>query len=192
MLSGLLKSDIAIKVNIQIINAFVEMRKYLSTSNIENRISNIETKIIEYDSNFKILFENLDSKTNSNIYFEGQTYDAYSLLKDIISLSKENIIIIDNYIDKTILDILKESNKKIMIITNKYNNQDYEKYKTQYDNITLKISSIFHDRYIIIDNNTLYHSGASFKDLGKKCFNINKISETKIINNLLQEISKIV
>ena len=60
------------------------------------------------------------------------------------------------------------------------------------DNITLKISSIFHDRYIIIDNNTLYHSGASFKDLGKKCFNINKISETKIINNLLQEISKIV
>ena len=192
MLSGLLKSEIAIKVNIQIINAFVEMRKYLLNNNIENRLSNIETKIIEYDNNFKILFDKFDSKTNSNIYFEGQTYDSYSLLKDILNSSKNNIIIIDNYIDKAVLDILKETNKKIIIITNKYNNRDYEKYKSQYNNITLKISNSFHDRYIIIDNQTLYHSGASFKDLGKKCFNINKIEESKIINSLLEEISKLI
>ena len=192
MLSGLLKSDIAIKVNIQIINAFVEMRKYLSNNNIENRLSNIETKIIEYDNNFKVLFDKFDSKTNSNIYFEGQTYDSYSLLRDILNSSKNNIIIIDNYIDKAVLDILKETNKKIIIITNKYNNRDYEKYKSQYDNVTLKISNSFHDRYIIIDNQTLYHSGASFKDLGKKCFNINKIEESKIINSLLEEISELI
>ena len=192
MLSGLLKSDIAIKVNIQIINAFVEMRKYLSNNNIENRLYNIETKIIEYDNNFKILFDKFDSKTNSNIYFEGQTYDSYSLLRDILNSSKNNIIIIDNYIDKAVLDILKETNKKIIIITNKYNNKDYEKYKSQYDNVILKISNSFHDRYIIIDNQTLYHSGASFKDLGKKCFNINKIEESKIINSLLEEISELI
>lgn len=192
MLSGLLKSDIAIKVNIQIINAFVEMRKYLSNNNIENRLYNIETKIIEYDNNFKILFDKFDSKTNSNIYFEGQTYDSYSLLRDILNSSKNNIIIIDNYLDKSVLDILKETNKKIIFITNKYNNRDYEKYKSQYDNITLKISNSFHDRYIIIDNQTLYHSGASFKDLGKKCFNINKIEESKIINSLLEEISELI
>lgn len=192
MLSGLLKSDIAIKVNIQIINAFVEMRKYLSNNNIENRLYNIETKIIEYDNNFKILFDKFDSKTNSNIYFEGQTYDSYSLLRDILNSSKNNIIIIDNYLDKSVLDILKETNKKVIFITNKYNNRDYEKYKSQYDNITLKISNSFHDRYIIIDNQTLYHSGASFKDLGKKCFNINKIEESKIINSLLEEISELI
>ena len=192
MLSGLLKSDIAIKVNIQIINAFVEMRKYLSNNNIENRLYNIETKIIEYDNNFKILFDKFDSKTNNNIYFEGQTYDSYSLLRDILNSSKNNIIIIDNYIDKAVLDILKETNKKIIIITNKYNNKDYEKYKSQYDNVILKISNSFHDRYIIIDNQTLYHSGASFKDLGKKCFNINKIEESKIINSLLEEISELI
>ena len=132
MLSGLLKSEIAIKVNIQIINAFVEMRKYLLNNNIENRLSNIETKIIEYDNNFKILFDKFDSKTNSNIYFEGQTYDSYSLLKDILNSSKNNIIIIDNYLDKSVLDILKETNKKVIFITNKYNNKDYEKYKSQY------------------------------------------------------------
>ena len=192
MLSGLLKSDIAIKVNIQIINAFVEMRKYLSNNNTENRLSNIETKIIEYDNNFKVLFDKFDSKTNSNIYFEGQTYDSYSLLRDILNSSKNNIIIIDNYIDKAVLDILKETNKKIIIITNKYNNKDYEKYKSQYDNVILKISNSFHDRYIIIDNQTLYHSGASFKELGKKCFNINKIEESKIINSLLEEISELI
>ena len=192
MLSGLLKSEIAIKVNIQIINAFVEMRKYLLNNNIENRLSNIETKIIEYDNNFKILFDKFDSKTNSNIYFEGQTYDSYSLLKDILNSSKNNIIIIDNYLDKSVLDILKETNKKVIFITNKYNNKDYEKYKSQYDNVILKISNSFHDRYIIIDKQTLYHSGASFKDLGKKCFNINKIEESKIINSLLEEISELI
>lgn len=187
MLSGLLKSDIAVKVNIQIINAFVEMRKYLS-NNIENRLSNIESKIIEYDNNFKILFENFDSKINNYIYFEGQTYDAYSLMLDIFNKSKNNIIIIDNYIDKSLLDILRNTNKKVLLITNKYNNTDYEKYKSQYNNVTLKISNSFHDRYIIIDNKILYHCGASFKDLGNKCFSINKIEEKKILNNLLDMI----
>ena len=138
MLSGLLKSDIAVKVNIQIINAFVEMRKYLSSNNIENRISNIETKVIEYDNNFKILFDSFDSKINNYIFFEGEKYDAYSLLIDIFNTSKKGIVIIDNYVDKSLFDLLRSIDKEFLVITNKYNNFDYEKYKSQYSNIKLK------------------------------------------------------
>lgn len=114
MLSGLLKSDIATRVNIQIINAFVAMRKYIANNNYERRISNIETKIIDYDNNFKIIFDKFDRKINNHLFYEGQIYDAYSLILDII----------DNYIDKRLLDIFSKTNKEILIITNKYNN-DY-------------------------------------------------------------------
>ena len=122
------------------------------------------------------------------MFFEGQIYDAYSLLIDILNKSKKEIIIIDNYIDKKLLDILSKTKKKITIITNKYNNNDYEKYKKQYNNVKLIINNNFHDRFIIIDKKILYHSGASFKDLGKKCFEISKIEDQDILNNLLKKI----
>ena len=124
------------------------------------------------------------------MFFKGQIYDAYSLLIEILTSSKKEIIIIDNYIDKTLLDILKELEKEIIIITNKYNNNDYKKYKEQYDNITLIINNNFHDRFIIIDKKTLYHCGASFKDLGKKCFGIEKINNEKWLKDLLNDIKK--
>ena len=107
---------------------------------------------------------------------------------DILNISKESIIIIDNYVDKKLLDILSKTNKNILIITNKYNNDDYLKYKEQYNNVKIKISNSFHDRFIIIDNKYLYHSGASFKDLGKKCFGISKIEDNKILTNLLNSL----
>ena len=122
------------------------------------------------------------------MFFKGQVYDAYSLLLDILNKSKKEIIIIDNYIDKNILDILSKTNKNIIIYTNKYNNNDYEKYKLQYNNIKLVVNSTFHDRFIIIDRKILYHSGASFKDLGKKCFEISKIEDEEILNNLLKKL----
>ena len=186
MLSGLLKSDIAAKVNIQIINAFVEMRKYIANNNYERRIANIETKLIDYDNNFKEIFNKFDTKINNHLFYEGQIYDAYSLMINIINTSNNNITIVDNYVDKNLLDILSKTNKEILIITNKYNNQDYEKYRQQYDNIKIKISNSFHDRFIIIDNKILYHSGASFKDLGKKCFAINKIENKDWLDKLLE------
>ena len=105
---------------------------------------------------------------------------------DIFNKSKTSIIIIDNYLDKNLLDILSKTNKDVTIITNKYNNEDYSKYKKQYNNIKLVINNTFHDRFIIIDKKVLYHSGSSFKDLGKKCFAINKIED----NNYLCEILK--
>ena len=189
MLSGLLRSDVAARVNIQIINAFVEMKQYIANNNYEKRISNIETKLIDYDNNFKEIFNKFESKTTNHLFYEGQIYDAYSLILDIFNKSKDSIKIIDNYIDKNLLDILSKTNKKILIITNKYNNKDYEKYMEQYNNIKINISSSFHDRFIIIDNKTLYHCGASFKDLGKKCFAINKIEDKKILTDLLNKIN---
>ena len=124
------------------------------------------------------------------MFFQGQIYDAYSLLLDIFDKAKNDIIIIDNYIDKNILDILSKTNKNVKIYTNKYNNQDYEKYKTQYSNVELIINNTFHDRFIIIDKKILYHSGASFKDLGKQCFEISKIEDNDILEQLLNKIKE--
>lgn len=189
MLSGLLKSDIAARVNIEIINAFVEMKKYISNNNYEKRISSIETKLIDYDNNLKELFNRFETKTN-HLFYEGQLYDAYSLMLDIFNTSKVSITIIDNYVNKNIFDVLAKTNKKIEIIINKYNNEDYQKYKSEYNNIKIKISNSSHDRFIIIDYKIVYHCGASFKDLGKKCFALNKIEDKKILTDLLNKINE--
>ena len=188
MLSGLLKSDIAARVNIQIINAFVKMKKYITNNNYEQRLSNIETKLIDYDNNFKELFNKFDTKINNDIFFAGEVYDAYSVMLDIFNRSKESIVIIDNYIDKNILDILAKTKKEVFVITNKYNRIDFDKYCKQYGNVKIKISNEFHDRFIIIDKKYLYHCGASFKDLGKKCFAITEIKDSKIIDEILKYI----
>lgn len=106
----------------------------------------------------------------------------------IFDNAETSIIIIDNYIDKNILDILSKTNKQVTLITNKYKIQDYEKYREQYNNVTLVIDNSFHDRFIILDKKVLYHSGASFKDLGKNCFSITKIEDKGILHNLLDKL----
>ena len=111
-------------------------------------------------------------------------------MKKIFDKSKESIIIIDNYVDKSLLDIVSKTKNKIIIITNKYNNIDYQKYKMQYNNVKLIINNSFHDRFIIIDEKILYPSGASFKYLGKKCFSITKIESEEILETLLNRIIK--
>ena len=186
MLSGLLRSDIAVKVNIQIIDAFVKLRKYVSTSLIEQKY--INNLVLENSRKINLIEETLSNfkENNNHIFFEGQIYDSYSIMLDILNTSKNSIIIIDNYIDKNILDILSKTNKHITLITNQYNNDDYNKYKSQYNNITLEINNKIHDRFIIIDKKILYHCGASFKDLGKKCFAITKIDDDKILKSLLE------
>jgi len=190
MLAGILKSDIAIAMSIKIVNAFIEMRKYIKDSLIEQKFVN--DMVFRHDYDIKLLqqsFDKLQEKEKTcSIFFEGQIYDAYSLLKDIFNKSKREIIIIDNYVDKNILDVLTKIDKKIIIITNKYNNDDYEKYKRQYSNVTLKINNKFHDRFIIIDKSILYHCGASFKDLGNKCFAINKMEDKDLLDKLIKNI----
>ena len=106
----------------------------------------------------------------------------------IFEKAKISIVIIDNYIEKNILDILSKINKQITLITNKYKIEDYEKYKEQYNNITLVVNNSFHDRFIILDKKDLYHLGASFKDLGKKCFAITKIESKDILDSLLDKL----
>ncbi len=185
MLSGLLKSDIAVQMSIRIIEAFVKMRHYISNNlSIQNEL------LISHENRISVLEKAFKKKkTNEeNIFYKGQIYDAYSLIIDILDEASEEIIIIDNYIDKKLLDILSKIDKKIIIITNKYNNMDYEKYKKQYHNIKLLTTNNFHDRFIILDRDILYHCGASIKDLGKKCFAISLLQEKSIKNTLLKEI----
>lgn len=187
MLSAIINNDIAVEVSIRIIDAFVSMRKYISSNLLEQQY--INNRVLKNTEDIRLLqesFKQFDkSKTLNEIFFEGQIYDAYSLLLDIFSMANKEIIIIDNFIDKSLLDILRKIDKKIIIITNKYNNDDYSKYKIQYKNITLKINNKIHDRFIIIDRLELYHCGASLKDLGRKCFAINKIDNKDWINELL-------
>ena len=188
MLATVLKTKVAEEVSIKIMDAFVLMRKYISNNLIEQKY--INNLVLEDHDKIKALeqsFSKMDEK-NNHLFFDGQIYDAYSLLIDIFNKSKEEIIIIDNYIDKHILDILTKTEKKVKIITNKYNNQDYEKYREQYNNVELIINNTFHDRFIIIDKRILYHSGASFKDLGNKCFEISKIEDDDIVERLLDRL----
>lgn len=188
MLASVLRTSIASKVSIKIMRAFVLMKQYISNNLIEQKY--INNLVLEHEERIKIVEDTFSSfkEKNNHLFFEGQIYDAYSLLIDIFNKSKEDIIIIDNYMDKNILDIVSKTKKKIKIITNKYNKQDYQKYKTQYNNVELIINNTFHDRFIIIDKKILYHSGASFKDLGNKCFEISKIEEEDILNKLLSKI----
>ena len=190
MLATILKSKVATKVSINIMDAFVLMRKYISSSLVEQKY--INNLVLEHEERLKLVentFSNFKEK-NNHLFFKGQIYDAYSLLIDIFNKSKKEIIIIDNYVDKNILDILSKTKKKVKIVTNKYNNQDYEKYKIQYKNVELIINNTFHDRFIIIDKTILYHCGASFKDLGKQCFEITKIDEEEILLKILKMLQK--
>jgi len=187
MLSAIINTKIAVKISIKIINAFVDMKKIISSNLISQDYYNKMT--IRHDDEIKLLQESLNElnvrKEYDGIFFDGQVYDSYSLMLDIFSKAKNNIVIIDNYIDKKILDILRNIDIDILIITNKYKTCDYNKYKSQYSNIKLKINNNIHDRFIIIDDKELYHCGASFKDLGKKCFGINRIESKEWLNKIM-------
>ena len=188
MLATILKSKVATQISIRIMDAFVAMRKYISTNLIEQKYIN---DLVFKDSKRIDLLEDAFSsfkEKNNHIFFEGQIYDAYSLMLKIFDKAKMSIIIIDNYIDKNILDILSKTNRKVTLVTNKYNNIDYEKYKEQYNNVTLVVNNSFHDRFIILDKKILYHSGASFKDLGNKCFAITKIESRELLKDLIDKL----
>ena len=170
------------------------MRKFINENkDIFKRITIMEYKMLEYDNNFDKIFSALEPKKieNQKIFFDGEIYDAYSLIIELIKQSKEKIIIIDNYIDKSILDMLIYKNKevKVELITSSHylTKLDINKFNSQYPNIKIKYSNIFHDRFIIIDN-SLYHIGSSLKDLGKKCFGINKIEDKDYLDKILLKI----
>lgn len=198
MLSGLLKNEIAIQVSINIMNAFVEMRRFIVTnSNIFNLSTRMEHKFLEYDQKFDIVFDELQNKKerdfNQKIFFDGQIYDSYSLIIDIIKTAKSKILIIDNYIDDSILKMLSKKNKnvEVVILTSQNSNiskLDITKFNKQYATLKIAYTNKFHDRFIAIDNKELYHCGASLKDLGKKCFAISKMNDIEHIKRLEEAI----
>ena len=193
MLSGLLKNDIAVQVSINIMNAFVEMRKFLiQNGQIFERLTNIEYKLLEHDKKFNEVFNQLQVEENikQKIFFEGQIYDAYSLIIDIIKKANKKILIIDNYIDDSVLKMLtkKNNNVEVVILTSDKSNIqqiDIQKFNKEYPILKVAKTNKFHDRFIIIDNEEMYHLGASIKDLGKKCFGINKIEDLEIMEKIL-------
>ena len=193
MLSGLLKNDIAIQVSINIMNAFVEMRKFLAVNGqLFERLTNVEYKLLEHDKKFDKVFDQLQNEENikQKIFFEGQIYDAYSLIIDIIKKANKKILIIDNYIDDSVLKMLTKKNKNVEVViltSDKSNIQkiDIQKFNKEYPTLKVAKTNKFHDRFIVIDNKEMYHLGASIKDLGKKCFGINKIEDLDIIEKFI-------
>ena len=189
MLATILKSKVATKITIDIMDAFVVMKNMINTSLIEQRY--INKLVLEHDSKIDLILGKLNTNEEINhIFYEGQIYDAYSLLIDILSKAKKEIIIIDNYAGKKLLDIIRNINVKVKIYTENIDNISKEKYEKQYSNIEIISTNIFHDRFIILDNKELYHSGASFKDLGKKCFAITKMEDNNILKELLNKLKK--
>ena len=193
MLSGLLKNNIAVQVSINIMNAFVEMRKFLiQNGQIFERLTNIEYKLLEHDKKFNEVLNQLQVEENikQKIFFEGQIYDAYILIIDIIKKANKKILIIDNYIDDSVLKMLtkKNNNVEVVILTSDKSNIqqiDIQKFNKEYPILKVAKTNKFHDRFVIIDNEEMYHLGASIKDLGKKCFGINKIEDVEIIEKIL-------
>lgn len=193
MLAGLLKSEVAVNVSIKIVNTFIEMRKFISANGqLFERLTNVEYKLLEHDKKFDEIFNQLQHEENikQKIFFEGQIYDAYSIIIDIIRKANKKILIIDNYINDSILKMLtkKKNNVEVIILTsNKSNiqNIDVQKFNKEYPVLKISKTNKFHDRFIIIDNKEMYHLGASIKDLGKKCFGINKIEDIEIIKQII-------
>ena len=201
MLSGLLKNEIAVQVSIYIMDAFVEMRKFIATNGqVFERLTNVEYKILEqnkmlteHEKKFEKVFDELQKNEKigfkQSIFFDGQIFDAYSLIIDIIKQAKQKILIIDNYIDDSILKMLSKKNKdvEVVILTTQNSNirkLDIQKFNKQYPVLKLAYTNKFHDRFIVIDNKELYHIGASLKDLGKKCFAISKIEDDEYIDKI--------
>ena len=179
MLSAVLRSEIAIKVSIEIMNAFVEMRRMLiSNASLFHRLDKIELKQLQSDQKFEEIFKALESHklhSEKGIFYNGQVFDAYTFVSDIIRNAKTSIILLDNYVDDTVLTLLGKRNNNVTatIYTKNISNQlrlDLQRYNSQYPPIEIEIFSDAHDRFLIIDNTELYHIGASLKDLGKKWF----------------------
>ncbi len=203
MLSGILRSDIAIQVSIRIMNSFVEMRRFIANNALLfEKVSNIELKQLEYqkstDEKFDKVFQYIENHAESEqkIFFDGQIYDAFSLIVSIIQKAQREIVLIDSYVDIDTLNILSKKNTgvdvKIITYSNaRLSNTDIANFNAQYPNLIVKRTQVFHDRFIILDGSKVYHIGASIKDAGKKCFGISMILDHGIVTDLLTRLQSV-
>ena len=203
MLSGVLRSDVAIQVSIRIMNTFVEMRRFIANNALLfEKVSDIELKQLEYqkstDERFDKVFQYIEDHAESEqkIFFNGQIYDAFSLITSIIQKAKKEIILIDGYVDVDTLNILAKKNTGVDVKIYTYasaqlTNKDAANFNAQYPTLTVKKTQIFHDRFIILDGKTAYHVGASIKDAGKKCFGITLIDDPGVVTELLNRLKTV-
>ena len=193
MLATVLRTENASVVSVNIMRAFVAMKKIISNSLIEQKY--INSLVLEHDNEIRLLqesFNKLSAKEKINhIFYDGQIYDAYSLLIDILNKAKKEIIIIDNYAGKELFDITKDIKVNIKIYTKNIDEISKKKYMQEYSNIEITTTDIFHDRFIILDNKELYNLGSSLKDIGKKCTSINRIEDSIILKDLISRLNKI-
>jgi hypothetical protein len=187
MLSTVLRGELAVKQSIFIMRAFREMRHFIAdNAALFDRISKVELKQLEADKKFDQLFEyvNTHAETNQKLFFDGQIYDAFSLLIELIQKAEQEIILIDGYVDVSTLNVLakKQPGVAVTIYTftkTKLTAQDVAAFNTQYPKLEVKHTNIFHDRFLILDGKTVYHIGASLKDAGKKCFAVSLLKDAK-------------
>lgn len=197
MLATIIRTDVAATVSIDIMRAFVRMRNYIKYNDqlLPRKYLLLEEKVDNNTKRIDELFDKFNPKviTKNSIFFQNDIYDAYSVLMKIFKLSEGEIIIIDNYAGKELFDILRIIHKKIIIISSHIDETLKKKYLKQYNNVLFIKNDSYHDRFIIIDRKMVFHSGASFKDLGKKCFAINeienKIENDKLINDVIKNCS---
>lgn len=197
MLSAVLRSNVAVRVSIEIMEAFVEMRRILiSNASLFHRLDKMELKQLETDQKFEEIFKALESDKlhiEKGIFYSGQVFDAYAFVSDIIRSAKESIILLDNYVDDTVLTLLgkREQSVTATIYTKSISNQlrlDLQRYNSQYPRIEVEVFADSHDRLLIIDSTELYHIGASLKDLGKKWFAFSRMNIE--VSKILQVLNK--
>lgn len=186
MLSAVLNTDIAIQVSIQIMQAFVNMRKFLlNNASVFQRLDTIELKQLKTDEKLEYILNALEAgqpKVDKGIFFDGQVFDAYVFVTDVIKNAQKEIVLIDNYVDESVLTVLTKRKKNVSaaIYTQKISADlklDLKKHNSQYPEIEVKTLKQSHDRFLLIDGNQLYHMGASLKDLGKKWFAFSRMDD---------------
>ena len=200
MLSAVLRSDEAIQVSVNIMNAFVKMRRFLAENALMfDKLNSLELKQLQYQKESNEKFDQIfayiseHEEVGQKIFFEGQIYDAYSLLVSLVGKAEKSIVLIDNYVDVGTLNILakKKDGVDVTIYTvrrTRLASQDIANFNSQYPTLTVNYTGVFHDRFLIIDEETAYHIGASIKDAGKKCFGISRIEDVGIVSDILQRL----
>ncbi len=200
MLSAVLRSDEAIQVSVNIMNAFVKMRRFLAENALMfDKLNSLELNQLQYQKESNEKFDQIfayiseHEEVGQKIFFEGQIYDAFSLLVSLVGKAEKSIVLIDNYVDVGTLNILakKEDGVDVTIYTvrrTRLASQDIANFNSQYPTLTVNYTGVFHDRLLIIDEETAYHIGASIKDAGKKCFGISRIEDVGIVSDILQRL----
>lgn len=196
MLSSVLRTENAAIISVNIMEAFVAMRHFIiENKDIYQSLNNINNKLIEHDLKFEEVFSYFKKEPKELIYLNGHIYDAYSKIIDIMNKAKNELIVIDNYVDKSVLDMISKLNVNVILIVKSNSlltKTDIKKYNEQYHNLKIIHNDTFHDRYLILDKKEIYHCGTSLNKAGNKTFSINKLEEVEVIKVLINKVNKII